>query len=81
MSTSEQKSEWFAQVNPNGRIPAITDTFEDGTQIRVFESGSIMQYLVDRYDTKHKISYPHGSREHVEVIRVHSLSIFVPKSC
>lgn len=38
-----------------------------GKEIRVFESGSMMQYLVDRYDNEHKISYPHGSREHVEV--------------
>lgn len=26
-----------------------------------------MQYLVDRYDKDHKISYPHGSREYWEV--------------
>lgn len=25
-----------------------------------------MQYLVSRYDTDHKISYPHGSREEYE---------------
>jgi glutathione S-transferase len=27
----------------------------------------MMQYLADRYDTEHKLSYPHGSREYVEV--------------
>lgn len=26
-----------------------------------------MQYLVERYDKDHKISYPHGSREYWEV--------------
>ena len=26
-----------------------------------------MQYLVDRYDTEHRISYPRGGREHVEM--------------
>lgn len=67
MTTNEQKSEWFAEINPNARIPAITDTHEDGKQIRVFESGSIMQYLVNRYDKDYKISYPVGTREHVEV--------------
>ena len=67
MSTNEQKSNWFAEINPNGRIPAIVDTFDDGRQIRVFESGSIMQYLVSRYDKEYKISYPAGSREYVEV--------------
>ena len=47
-SKNTQKEPWFLEVNPNGRIPAITDTFTDGKEIRVFESGSIMQYLVDR---------------------------------
>ena len=63
---NEQKSDWFLEINPNGRIPALTDVHEDGKTIRVFESGSIMQYLVDRYDTDYKISYPRGSREWVE---------------
>lgn len=67
ISSNEQKSPWFTAINPNGRIPALTDTHADGQEIRVFESGSIMQYLVDRYDTEHKISYPRGSREAVEM--------------
>lgn len=53
-------------INPNGRIPALTDTFADGSPIRLFESGSIMQYLIDRYDTDNKVSYPTGSREYYE---------------
>ncbi len=69
MIANEQKSAWFAEINPNARIPAITDTFEDGKEIRVFESGSIMQYLVSRYDKDSKISYPVGTRAHVEVSR------------
>lgn len=67
ISSNEQKSSWFTAINPNGRIPALTDTHSDGNEIRIFESGSIMQYLVDRYDTEHKISYPRGSREAVEM--------------
>ncbi|KAL9038051.1 MAG: hypothetical protein Q9180_003367 [Flavoplaca navasiana] len=62
-----QKEPWFLDINPNGRIPALTDTFTDGQMIRLFESGSIMQYLVEQYDTEHKISYPKGSRESYEV--------------
>ena len=78
-SSSDQKSEEFLKINPNGRIPAITDTFTDGKLIRVFESGSIMEYLVNRYDQpEHKISYPKGSREDVEVERPPSFSIFAP---
>lgn len=67
MGKNTQKEPWFLEINPNGRIPALTDTFTDGQQIRLFESGSIMQYLVEQYDTKHVISYPKGSREHYEV--------------
>jgi glutathione S-transferase len=68
MSDNEQKEPWFLEINPNGRIPAITDKFTDGETIRIFESGAILEYLVDRYDKDHKISYPHGSREHWEVV-------------
>lgn len=67
ISKNTQKEPWFLEINPNGRIPALTDTFTDGEKIRLFESGSIQQYLVDRYDTEHKISYPRGTREYYEV--------------
>lgn len=64
---NEQKEPWFLEINPNGRIPALTDTFTDGKQINVFESGSIMQYLVSRYDKDYKISFPPGTREFYEM--------------
>lgn len=67
MTTNEQKAPSFLAINPNGRIPALTDTFTDGNPIRLFESGSIMQYLVARYDTDHKISFPPGTREFYEM--------------
>lgn len=67
MSTTEQKSDWFTAINPNGRIPAITDTLDDGTEVNVWESGSIMLYLVERYDREHRISYPRGTKEWIQV--------------
>lgn len=67
ISKNTQKEPWFLAINPNGRIPALTDTFSDGQNIRLFESGSIMQYLVEQYDTDHLISYPKGTRESYEV--------------
>jgi len=67
-SKNTQKEPWFLDINPNGRIPAITDKFEDGKPIRIFESGSIMLYLVAKYDKDHKISFPPGSREFIEVL-------------
>jgi len=66
MTENEQKEEWFLKINPNGRIPALTDTL-NGKQIRVFESGAMLQYLVDRYDKDHKLSFPHDSAEHWEM--------------
>lgn len=67
ISKDTQKEDWFLAINPNGRIPALTDKFTDGQTINLFESGSIMQYLVERYDTEYKISFPKGSREYYEV--------------
>lgn len=44
----------------------MTDTFSDGQTIRLFESGGILQYLAEQYDTEYKISYPKGTREYYE---------------
>jgi glutathione S-transferase len=66
MSVSSNITQFLA-INPNGRIPALTDTFIDGQKINLFESGGIMQYLVDRYDTEYKISFPKGTREYYEM--------------
>ena len=39
----EQKEDWFLQLNPNGRIPAIVD--HANSDFAVFESGAILIYL------------------------------------
>ncbi|KAJ5835021.1 hypothetical protein N7447_001047 [Penicillium robsamsonii] len=67
ISKNTQKEDWFLKINPNGRIPALTDTFTDGKEIRLFESGSILEYLAEQYDTDHKISFPQGTRESYEM--------------
>jgi glutathione S-transferase len=68
ISKNTQKEPWFLEINPNGRIPALTDTFKDGKIISLGESGAIQQYLVDEYDTEYKISYPKGTRDYYEMI-------------
>jgi len=58
-----QKENWFLDLNPNGRIPALKDG-----DMSIFESGAIMLYLTEHYDKDHKISYPHGGREYYEMV-------------
>ena len=79
---NEQKEQWYIDtINPNGRIPAITDILEDGRQIRVFESGAVLEYLVDRYDRDHKVSYPRNSPEYWETLSWVRSFFVVTKSC
>jgi len=54
-----KKPEYLA-VNPNGRLPAIHDS---NTNLTLWESGAIVEYLVETYDKHNKISYPKGSNE------------------
>jgi len=45
-SKREQKEEWFLEINPNGKIPAIID--HDNNDFKVFESGAILIYLAEK---------------------------------
>ena len=61
--TNEQKEDWYLEINPNGRIPAIKDG-----DLRVFESGAIMLYLTDLYDKEKKFTYEHGTALYYEMM-------------
>lgn len=44
------------EISPNGRVPAMKDPNND--DILIWESGAMIQYLIDRYDSKaHHLSY------------------------
>lgn len=54
ISTGVQKEPWFTRLNPNGRIPVLVDANRGGHA--VFESGAILLYLAQHYDTLRKFS-------------------------
>ena len=54
----------FTKINPNGRVPAIVDP--NNGDFTLWESGAIIQYLVDEYDTQGKISYKGGKERYLE---------------
>ncbi len=45
----DQFGSGFVEVNPNSKIPALMDHSTE-TPIRVFESGSILMYLAEKFD-------------------------------
>lgn len=63
VDVGDLKKETYESVNPNGRVPALHDP---NTGITIWESGAILEYLVDTYDKQHAISFAAGSQEYYE---------------
>ncbi|RYC58536.1 hypothetical protein CHU98_g7667 [Xylaria longipes] len=61
LEVKEMKQEAYLEVNPNGRVPAIHDP---NTNLTLWESGAIVEYLVEQYDKDHKISYDTFAEKH-----------------
>ncbi|KAF9247237.1 glutathione S-transferase [Melanogaster broomeanus] len=61
ISTNRQKEPWFIALNPNGRIPVIVDRTHKPDPFPVFESAAILLYLVRKYDTEGRFTFPAGS--------------------
>ncbi|KAJ5199448.1 hypothetical protein N7491_011348 [Penicillium cf. griseofulvum] len=57
----DMKKEPFESINPNGRVPAIEDP---NTDITLWESGAIVEYLVETYDKQNTISFAAGSKDY-----------------
>ncbi|KAF2661524.1 glutathione S-transferase [Lophiostoma macrostomum CBS 122681] len=55
ISFEDVKKKPFTDINPNGRAPAIEDP---NTDLTLWESGAIIQYIISQYDTNHILSYP-----------------------
>ncbi|KAL2844432.1 hypothetical protein BJX68DRAFT_269663 [Aspergillus pseudodeflectus] len=56
------KKKPFIDINPNGRVPAIVDP---NTDLTLWESGAIIQYLIEQYDTERKLSYDSLHEKHL----------------
>ncbi|KAK6360855.1 hypothetical protein TWF730_006971 [Orbilia blumenaviensis] len=79
LATHEQKLPWFTAINPNGRLPALTDhspPFPSSSSsssppepLHIMESGAILLYLVSNYDTSQKLSFSKDSKEHWEMVQ------------
>lgn len=54
MEMADLKKEPFETINPNGRVPAITDP---NTDVTLWESGAIIEYLIDTYDHTAALTY------------------------
>jgi glutathione S-transferase len=54
ISKDTQKEPWFLKLNPNGRIPTLSDVDAQGKRTTLFETGAILQYLGEKYDTERK---------------------------
>jgi glutathione S-transferase len=55
---NQVKSPWFLEINPNGRIPAITHNNppDNAGPFHVFETSAILEYIAQAFDKERKLS-------------------------
>ncbi|KAI1809982.1 glutathione S-transferase II [Poronia punctata] len=56
------KQKPFIDLNPNGRVPAIVDP---NTDITLWETGAIITYLVEQYDSKKLLTFDSLKEKHL----------------
>ncbi|MCJ1228516.1 hypothetical protein MMC12_005177 [Toensbergia leucococca] len=55
---TEVKTPSYTAINPNGRLPSIHDP---NTNITLWETGAIIEYLTELYDPTHRLSFAPGT--------------------
>ena len=60
MQFPDLKKDPFESINPNGRVPAIEDP---NTGLKLWESGAIIEYLLETYDKDNSLSYTKGAEK------------------
>ena len=55
---TDVKAPEYTAINPNGRLPSIQDP---NTSITLWESGAIVEYLIETYDKKRQFSFAPGT--------------------
>ncbi|KAI5367592.1 putative glutathione S-transferase, Thioredoxin-like superfamily [Septoria linicola] len=58
------KQEPFISSNPNGRVPALEDP---NTGVTVWESGAIIDYILDTYDKNHEFRYTQSPQKYQQL--------------
>jgi glutathione S-transferase len=56
----------YTSINPNGRLPSLHDP---NTNLTIWESGAIVEYLIEKYDTAHKLSFNRGTDEYYHAMQ------------
>ncbi|KAM0712363.1 hypothetical protein Q7P37_011458 [Cladosporium fusiforme] len=62
MDFADLKKEPFLSISPNGRVPAITDP---NTNLTLWESGAIVEYLLNTYDAASHLHYRTSPNKHL----------------
>ncbi len=67
--TNIQKEPWFIAINPNGRVPTLSDVDSQGKQTILFETGAILLYLGEKYDQERKYYYSMNDEHYWDQIK------------
>ena len=60
IAMTDVKNAEYTAINPNGRLPAL---YDPNTDITLWESGAIIEYLIEKYDPEHRLSFEKESTE------------------